>query len=167
MVETWPHVQPFHWEGKCLPCWQATLFENEKKDLRLLISFGFAALGTSDRRRKETPNKQEEQTQKANTEDWRRRKTGKRRRCRVKIRFVLFISILFCGLGVFWDCITSTPPYIYIYMFFFPSFSLTRETQPLYFLCRAYFGFKEHQFPVNRIRPYGPVWISKPLIEQR
>ena len=119
MVETWPHVQPFHWEGKCLSCWQTTLFENEKKDLRLLISFGFAALGTSDRRRKETPNKQEEQTQKANTEDWRRRKTGKRRRCRVKIRFVLFISILFCGLGVFWDCITSTPPYIYIYICFF------------------------------------------------
>ena len=146
MVETWPHVQPFHWEGKCLPCWQATLFENEKKDLRLLISFGFAALGTSDRRRKETPNKQEEQTQKANTEDWRRRKTGKRRRCRVKIRFVLFISILFCGLGVFWDCITSTPP---SFFFFFFSFSLTCQTQLLYFLCRADFGFKEQQFPAG------------------
>ena len=43
--------------------------------------------------------------QKENTEYWRRRKTGKRRRSKVKIRFVLFISILFCGLGVFWDCI--------------------------------------------------------------
>ena len=81
--------------------------EKEKKGLRLLISSGLAALGTSDRRRKETPNKQEEQTQKANTEDW-RRKTGKRRRCRVKIRFVLFISILVCGLGVFWDLVTGT-----------------------------------------------------------
>ena len=34
-------------------------FIGKEKNLRLLISFGFATLGTNDRRREETLNKQE------------------------------------------------------------------------------------------------------------
>ena len=34
-------------------------WKKKKKNLRLLISFGFATLGTNDRRREETLNKQE------------------------------------------------------------------------------------------------------------
>ena len=36
---------------------------------------------------------------------------------------------------------------------------------PLYFLCKTSFGFKEtsqETVLVNRVWPYGPVWISKP-----
>ena len=56
-------------------------------------------LGT--RRRKEMPKKQKKNE---------RRRTEKKEKLenteeRVKIRFVLFISFLFCGLSVFWDCI--------------------------------------------------------------
>ena len=45
---------PFMGKGQCLPYWQTTLLEKEKI-LRLMISYGFAVLGTSDIRRKETP----------------------------------------------------------------------------------------------------------------
>ena len=58
MVEAWPHVQLFHGEGVVF----AILVDNfigKEKNLRLLISFGFATLGTNDRRREETLNKQE------------------------------------------------------------------------------------------------------------
>ena len=44
----------FMGKGQCLPYWQTTLLEKEKI-LRLMISYGFAVLGTSDIRRKETP----------------------------------------------------------------------------------------------------------------
>ena len=61
MVETWLRVQPFHGEGVV----SAILVDNfigkrKKKNLRLLISFGFAVLGTSEGGRKESPKKQEE-----------------------------------------------------------------------------------------------------------
>ena len=62
----------------------------------------------------------------------------------VKIRFVLFISFLLCGLSVFWDCIfefvvkmrdkktkfnreNGTTLLLFL---IFSSFSLTRETRP-------------------------------------
>ena len=62
MVETWLHVQPFHWEGVVSAIMVDYFIGKRKKKILgwLLISFGFAALGTSDGRKKETPNKQEE-----------------------------------------------------------------------------------------------------------
>ena len=53
-MKTWPLVQPFHGEGVV----SAVLVDNfigKRKILRLMISYGFAVLGTSDIRRKETP----------------------------------------------------------------------------------------------------------------
>ena len=122
MVETWPHVQPFHWEGKCLSCWQTTLFENEKKDLRLSISFGFAALGTSDRRRKETPNKQRRANAESKhrrlekKESWKTQKMqGKDKVCAFHFYFILWT---WCVLGLH---NVNAPIYIYICFFFLAS----------------------------------------------
>ena len=95
-------------------------------------------LGT--RRRKEMPKKQKKNE---------RRRTEKKEKLentkeRVKIRFVLFISFLFCGLTVFWDCIfgfvvrmrdkmkkfnreNGTTLLLFL---IFSSFGLTHETRP-------------------------------------
>ena len=95
-------------------------------------------LGT--RRRKEMPKKQKKNE---------RRRTEKKEKLenteeRVKIRFVLFISFLFCGLSVFWDCIfgfvvrmrdkmkkfnkeNGTTLLLFL---IFSNFDLTHETQP-------------------------------------
>ena len=95
-------------------------------------------LGT--RRRKEMPKKQKKNE---------RRRTEKKEKLenteeRVKIRFVLFISFLFCGLSVFWDCIfgfvvrmrdkmkkfnkeNGTTLLLFL---IFSNFDLTHETRP-------------------------------------
>ena len=56
MVETWPHVQLFHGEG-VMSTILADIFIGKEKILDFWFLF---VLGTSDRRRKETPKKQEE-----------------------------------------------------------------------------------------------------------
>ena len=95
-------------------------------------------LGT--RKRKEMPKKQKKNE---------RRRTKKKEKLenteeRVKIRFVLFISFLFCGLSVFWDCIfefvvrmrdkmkkfnkeNGTTLLLFL---IFSNFDLTHETRP-------------------------------------
>ena len=95
-------------------------------------------LGT--RKRKEMPKKQKKNE---------RRRTEKKEKLenteeRVKIRFVLFISFLFCGLSVFWDCIfgfvvrmrdkmkkfnkeNGTTLLLFL---IFSNFDLTHETRP-------------------------------------
>ena len=95
-------------------------------------------LGT--RRWKEMPKKQKKNE---------RRRTEKKEKLenteeRVKIRFVLFISFLFCGLSVFWDCIfgfvvrmrdkmkkfnkeNGTTLLLFL---IFSNFDLTHETRP-------------------------------------
>ena len=104
-----------------------------------LLEFWFLlVLGT--RKRKEMPKKQKKNE---------RRRTEKKEKLenteeRVKIRFVLFISFLFCGLSVFWDCIfgfvvrmrdkmkkfnkeNGTTLLLFL---IFSNFDLTHETRP-------------------------------------
>ena len=95
MVEAWPHVQLFHREGLVSTILVDSFIGKEKiSDFWFLL-----VLGT--RRRKEMPKKQKKNE---------RRRTEKKEKLEnaeegVKIRFVLFISFLFYGLNLFWDCI--------------------------------------------------------------
>ena len=114
MVETWPHVQLFHGEGVV-----STILVDTTKEERKC-------------QRSKKRMKAEERRRRKN---WKRRRRVKDKICAfhfffilwkcvlgllfqicgeekienaeegVKIRFVLFISFLFCGLSVFWDCI--------------------------------------------------------------
>ena len=119
---------------------QKTINNNSQTTLpNIPLDFWFLlVLGT--RRRKETPKKQKRNE---------RRRTEKKENLenaeeRVKIRFVLFISFLLCGLSVFWDCIfgfvvkmrdkktkfnreNGTTLLLFL---IFSSFGLTRETLP-------------------------------------
>ena len=54
MVEAWPHVQLFHGEGVVF----AILVDNFIGKEKILECWFLLVLGTSDRRRKETPKKQ-------------------------------------------------------------------------------------------------------------
>ena len=97
-MNAWPHVQLFHGEG-VVSAILADSFIGKENILRLVISFGFVH-------------------QSPVIEEKRKRQRRKKNKCRrmekkeklesaegVKIRFVLFISFLFCGLSVFWNCI--------------------------------------------------------------
>ena len=138
MVEAWPHVQLFH-GGRGSVCHIGRQFCWKRKYLRLVISFGFGHQSpVTEEKRKRQRSKNNKCRRMEKKEKLENAKQG------VKIRFVLFISFLFCGLSVFWDCIfgfvvrmrdkmkkfnkeNGTTLLLFL---IFSNFDLTHETRP-------------------------------------
>ena len=125
----------FMGKGQCLPYWQIALLE--KKKSQTFDFFWFWAPATEEER------KCQRSKRRINAEEWRRKEKLENAEG-VKIRFVLFISFLFCGLSVFQECIfgfvvrmrdkktkfnkeNGTTLLLFL---LFSSFGLTRETRP-------------------------------------
>ena len=101
IVETWPHVQPFHGEGVV----SAILVdkEKEKENLRLLISFGFVVFGYQWQKKKGNPKETrrinvERKHKRLEKENWKtQKKHGKDKFCAFHFYFIFWT---WCVLGL-------------------------------------------------------------------
>ena len=148
MVETWLRVQPFHGEGVV----SAILVDNfigkrKKKKSKTFDFFWFCRFGYQWGRKKGIPKEarriiaERKHRRLEKKENWKtQKKQGNDKVCAFHFYFILWT---WCVLGLH---NVNAPIFFF---FFFYSFSLTCQTQLLYFLCRADFGFKEQQFPAG------------------